>query len=429
MSRTARQFESAVLKTRIRKIVGLLIEAGRLSLPLGSRLSIHSQALGTKIPVELVGFTDHSIFLMPYGRMDGISPGDEAVFETSEQTVLVGEELLGHVLNGKGEVIDGAAVTAPHQRPIYHEAPLALSRRRIGEPFFTGIRAWDAFLTMGRGQRVGVFAGTGVGKSVLLGMIARNSQSDVNVICLVGERGNEVNEFIGDVLGPEGMKKSVVVIATSDQTPLTRVRSAFVAISIAEYFAEQGKNVLFLVDSITRMCMAARELGLSIGEPPTSKGYPPSVFSMIPKLLERAGNFQTGSITSIIAVLLEGDDLQDPIGDAVRGVLDGHVVLDRSLADRGFYPAISIPDSLSRWMSEVADKDSLALARQGRKAIADFRNAEDLINVGAYVNGSNPDIDSAIHLIKPIRKFMTQGIKDTSSPEDTLKLFKKTLSS
>lgn len=429
LRRGAQDFESARISTTVRRIVGLLIEAGPLRLPLGSRLNILSKATKKETPVELVGFSEAGLLLMPYGSMDGISLGDDVVFITRSQTVQVGNGLLGKVLDGEGRVLSGSPVDCPTTMDLYHEAPIALTRRKIREPFFTGIRAWDSFLALGRGQRMGVFAGTGVGKSVLLGMIAKNSTADVNVISLVGERGNEVNEFLDEVLGKEGMKKSVVVVATSDKTPLMRLRSPFVAMSIAEYFAAQGKNVLFLMDSVTRMAMAGRELGLSVGEPPTAKGYPPSVFATLPKLLERAGSFEQGSITGIISVLLEGDDLQDPIGDAVRGILDGHVVLDRSIAAKGQYPAISIPDSLSRWMKEISKSELQDLAKLGRKVLATYREAETLINVGAYVAGSNPEIDEAIRLIRPLNRFLSQGIKEPSHPAQLLEDLKVALSS
>lgn len=414
----AESIESGMIKTKVKKIIGLLIEAEPLRIPLGSRLNIHRKSSGEKIPVECVGFSTRGLFLMPYGNMDGISPGDEVVFETKSQSMWVGPDMLGHVFDGEGKLIDGSSCNLTEERAIYREAPPALSRKAIKEPFYTGIKSWDAYMTMGRGQRMGIFSGTGVGKSVLLGMIAKNANSDVNVLALVGERGHEVNDFIENVLGEEGMKKSVLVVATSDQSPLMRIRAAFVAKTIAEYFASKGKQVLYMLDSITRMAMAMRELGLSVGEPPTAKGYPPSVFSTMPKLLERAGNFDKGSITSIISVLLEGDDLQDPIGDTVRGILDGHVVLDRDLANRGHYPAINVPQSISRWMNEVVEEDHLLKAMRGRKVLSDYNEAEDLINVGAYVSGSNPDIDEAIANIGSLNTFLKQGIKDYHTPEE-----------
>lgn len=425
----AGRVEPAVIRTRVRKIVGLLIEAAPLKIPLGSRLVIRSRGDRRDVPVELVGFSPTGLFLMPFGRMDGIAPGDEVVYETSAQTVWLGEGLLGRVLSGEGRLIDdGPEVLRPEAWPIYREAPSALKRKPISESFLTGIKAWDGFLTMGRGQRMGIFAGTGVGKSILLGMIARNCNSDVNVLALVGERGHEVNDFIHNVMGEEGMKKSVLVVATSDQTPLVRLRAAYIGAALAEFFAAKGKNVLFLMDSITRMAMAARELGLSIGEPPTSKGYPPSVFAMMPRLLERSGSFGTGSITAIISVLIEGDDLLDPIGDAVRGVIDGHVVLSRNLSNRGQYPAIDVNESLSRWMSSVASDGHMSLARKARKILADWKDAEDLINVGAYVRGSNPDIDEAIARIGPLRALMAQGIRERVDFAQTLSMMKEVLS-
>jgi flagellum-specific ATP synthase len=418
--------ESARICTRVTKVIGLMVESGPLRIPIGSRLIIETSSKG-RVPVECVGFTQQGLLLMPYGVLDGVSPGDRIVYDTHRQVVKVGEALLGRVLNGAGEVIDGEAPVLTQQVPLYRESPVALSRNNHKQQFFTGIKTWDRFLSMGLGQRMGIFAGTGVGKSMLLGMIARESSADVNVLALVGERGHEVKEFIESVLGEAGMKKTVLVVATSDQSPLMRSRSAFVAKAIAEYFASLGKNVLYMMDSITRMAMAMRELGLSVGEPPTSKGYPPSVFAAMPRLLERAGRFQQGSITSVITVLLEGDDLQDPIGDAARGILDGHVVLSRDLANRGHFPAIEVTESLSRWMTEVATKEEVSLARMGRQVLADYKSSEDLINVGAYVKGSNPDIDLAIEKRPALMHFLRQEIKDHVAPQEQSKMLKLAL--
>jgi flagellum-specific ATP synthase len=415
----AQSYEFAQVSTKVIKIVGLLIEASPLKIPLGSKLSITTQA-GQVVSVECVGFTDQRLLLMPYGEIDGISPGDRVVFESDSQQIWVGDKLLGRVLNGEGECIDGDSPELEQQVPLYGSAPSPLDRKNEKNRFSTGIRAWDTFLTMGKGQRMGIFAGTGVGKSVLLGMIARESSADVNVLALVGERGHEVKEFIEGVLGEEGMKKTVLVVATSDQSPLMRMRAAFVAKAIAEYFANQGKDVLYMMDSVTRMAMAMRELGLSVGEPPTAKGYPPSVFATLPRLLERAGTFHNGTITSIITVLLEGDDLNDPIGDAVRGILDGHVVLSRDLANRGHFPAIEVTESISRWMTDIVDQDWVSTAIMGRKALSDYRQAEDLINVGAYVSGSNPDIDSAIQCRPTLNAFLKQGIQEVAQDEQIL---------
>lgn len=409
--------ETARVWTRVIKLVGLLVEAGSLRIPVGSRLRIETMG-GGDVPVECVGFSASGILLMPYGDLEGIAPGDKVFYETDQQVVAVGDELLGHVLDGAGNLIDGSHLVLGEQMPLYRSSPPALDRSNEKIPFYTGVKAWDRFLSMGLGQRMGIFAGTGVGKSMLLGMIARESSSDVNVLALVGERGHEVKEFIEGVLGPEGMKKTVLVVATSDQSPLMRMRASFVAKAVAEYFAAQGKDVLFMMDSVTRMAMAMRELGLSVGEPPTAKGYPPSVFATLPRLLERAGRFEKGSITSVITVLLEGDDLQDPIGDAVRGILDGHVVLDRKLANRGHFPAIEVTESISRWMSDIADDKDQELALRGRKILADYKSSEDLINVGAYVRGSNPDIDEAIDFRPNLMNFLRQGVHESMLFDD-----------
>jgi FliI/YscN family ATPase len=411
---------SETVWTHVTKVIGLMVEAKALKVPLGSKLNIETQS-GKTIPVESVGFSPSGILLMPYGNMEGVAPGDKVVFETSQQSVLVGEELLGRVLDGAGDLIDGGPdVLLTQKMPLYRDAPLALDRVHEKVPFYTGVKAWDRFTSMGRGQRMGIFAGTGVGKSVLLGMIARESSADVNVLALVGERGHEVKEFIEEVLGPEGMKKTVLVVATSDQSPLMRSRAAFVAKAIAEYFASLGNNVLYMMDSVTRMAMAMRELGLSVGEPPTAKGYPPSVFAAMPRLLERAGCFENGSITSVITVLLEGDDLQDPIGDAARGILDGHVVLSRDLANRGHFPAVEVTESISRWMNDVAPPEAIEMALRGRQILADYKNSEDLINVGAYVKGSNPDIDMAIALRPKLVNFLKQGILDHTHVDEQM---------
>ena len=358
--------------TVVKKVIGLTVECGALKVPFGSGV----------------------------------------VLESTSQTVKVSEDMLGHVLDGLGRPLDGSQISHLVDSKVFKEAPGALEREAGKVRFDTGIRAWDSFLTMGEGQRMGIFAGTGVGKTVLLGMIARESTADVNVLALVGERGHEVREFIEGVLGEEGMKKTVLVVSTSDQSPLMRSRAPFVAMAIAEHFAEKGKKVLFMMDSVTRMAMAMRELGLSIGEPPTAKGYPPSVFAMMPQLLERAGKFNSGSITAVISVLLEGDDLQDPIGDAVRGILDGHVVLSRDLANRGHFPAIDVTDSISRWMTALAQPEVQALSMKGRRVLADYKEAEDLINVGAYVQGSNPSIDEAIRLRPSLMEFCRQDIQE-----------------
>jgi len=424
-SEAAHSFESARICSKVIKMIGLMIEASPLKIPIGSRLSIFANNGGQVISVECVGFTDQRMLLMPYGETDGVSPGDRVEYVSSSQMIWVGEGLLGRVIDGEGHCIDGPTPYLGEQISIYSKAPSPMARKNEKIQFTTGIRAWDTFNTMGKGQRMGIFAGTGVGKSVLLGMIARESSADVNVLALVGERGHEVKEFIEGVLGEAGMKKTVLVVATSDQTPLMRIRAAFVAKAIAEYFARKGKDVLYMMDSVTRMAMAMRELGLSIGEPPTAKGYPPSVFATMPRLLERAGMFDVGSITSIITVLLEGDDLQDPIGDAVRGILDGHIVLSRDLANRGHYPAIDVPESISRWMSDIVNQEWINMAVMGRKALSDYRQAEDLINVGAYVHGSNPDIDSAIRCRPALNAFLKQGVSEVAKAHELMNELKR----
>ena len=333
----------------------------------------------------------------------------------------VGEQLLGRVIDGLGRPLDrlGPIVTQ-EIRSIYNAPPNPLERKRINQPMGTGIRSIDALLTCGKGQRIGIFAGSGVGKSVMLGMIARNTAADVNVIALVGERGREVAEFIDSELGPDGLARSVVVVATSDQAPLIRLKAAFMATSIAEYFRDRGKDVMLMMDSVTRFAMAQREVGLAIGEPPTTKGYTPSVFAMLPKLLERAGNSKHGSITGLYTVLVEGDDMTEPVADAVRSILDGHIVLSRRLASSGHYPAIDVLDSVSRVLSSITSDTHRRAVHRLLDMMATYREAEDLINIGAYVRGSNPRIDESLKHWEEIRNFLRQPSDESADFEDSI---------
>jgi flagellum-specific ATP synthase len=336
-------------------------------------------------------------------------------------SVPVGKKLLGRVIDGLGRPIDGKGwIEAEEIRSIYNQPPEPLERKRITEALATGIRAIDALLTCGKGQRIGIFAGSGVGKSTLMGMIARNTSADVNVIALIGERGREVRDFIEKELGEGGLSKSVVVVATSDKPPLIRVKSALVAITIAEYFRDQGLDVMFMMDSLTRVAMAQREVGLAIGEPPTTKGYTPSVFALLPKLVERAGTSSKGSITALYTVLVEGDDLSEPIADSARSILDGHIVLSRKLANMGHYPAIDPLESISRLMPDIVSEKHRKSAEEIIDLLATFREAEDLINIGAYVRGSNPKIDKAIQMIDKIREFLKQDVKEKAEFEDSV---------
>ncbi|MBI3099745.1 MAG: FliI/YscN family ATPase [Planctomycetes bacterium] len=398
---------------QVSRVVGYVVECLGLSVPVGSQLEIRPRQGGGAVKIEVIGFRENRTLCMPLGEMHGVRPFDPVVSTSSLALVPVGEELLGRVVDAEGRPLDGGPpLFACRRIPIYAAAPPALSRPRITEPLGTGIRAVDGLLTCGKGQRMGLFSGSGVGKSVLLGMMARGTAADVSVIALVGERGREVREFLERDLGPEGRKKSVVVVATSDESALRRVRAPFVATAIAEYFRYSGKDVLLLMDSITRMAFAQREIGLSAGEPPATKGYPPSVFALLPRLLERAGRNPNGSITGLYTVLVEADDINDPIADTARSILDGHLWLSRDLAARGQYPAIDPLGSVSRLMIDVAAPEHRRAAEQVKAALAVYKSAEDLINIGAYVAGSNPQIDAAVRLIGPIREYLRQEVRD-----------------
>ena len=389
------------------KVVGLTIEVKGLKAFVGEICMIEVPG-GQPIVAEVVGFREDTVLLMPFGELSGACPGCRVEPRRRPFTVRVGEHLLGRVLNGMGDPIDDQPLPRGIPMPVNSRPLSPLARRRIEEVFATGVRAIDGFITCGRGQRLGIFAGSGVGKSVLLGMIARFGSADVNVIALVGERGREVLEFIEKDLGPEGLKKSVVVVATSDEPALLRLRAAFVATTIAEYFRDSGCNVLLLMDSITRFALAQREVGLAIGEPPTTRGYPPSVFALLPRLLERAGNNERGSITGFYTVLVEGDDLNEPVSDTVRSIIDGHIVLKRELAVANHYPAIDVLESVSRLMPSVTTPEHQRAAGRQRELLAAYRQAEDLINIGAYVPGSNPTIDQAIAVHDQINAFLRQ---------------------
>jgi flagellum-specific ATP synthase len=362
---------------------------------------------------EVVGFRNGRVLSMVLGDASNVSPGSEIIATGRPLSVQVGPELLGRVIDGLGQPLDGKGVLVAHEnRSIYNAPPNPLRRRRITEPIATGIRSIDTLLTVGKGQRVGIFAGSGVGKSVTLGMIARNTSADVNVIALVGERGREVGEFLDQELAEEGLRRSVVVVATSDQPALIRIKAGFIATTIAEYFRDQGMNVMLLMDSVTRLALAQREVGLAIGEPPTTKGYTPSVFAMLPRLLERAGNDAKGSITGLYTVLVEGDDMNEPVADAARSILDGHIVLSRRLASSGHYPAVDVLESISRVMPAITTAEHRAASHRLLELMANYREAEDLINIGAYVKGSNPKIDEAIAAIGTIRTFLRQHSTD-----------------
>jgi flagellum-specific ATP synthase len=397
---------------KITQVVGLVAEAQGINLPVGAGVYLHTEE--APVLAEVVGFKGSGMLVMPYAETRGLRPGCPVSSAGSEAMVRVGPGLLGRVIDGLGQAADGGP-EPDYQAlyPLYNDPPPAVHRRRIKDPVDVGVRVINAMLTLGKGQRIGIFAGSGVGKSSLLGMIARHTAADINVIALVGERGREVREFMERDLGEEGMRRSVVIVATSDQPALVRMRAAYLAHSVAEYFRDQGHDVMLMMDSVTRFALAAREVGLSVGEPPTTKGYTPSVFAQLPRLLERAGTTQDeGSITGIYSVLVEGDDVTEPVADAMRSILDGHVVLTRELADRGHFPAVELMGSVSRLMPEVNPPEVLKASRRLAELVAAYRRNEDLINIGAYSQGANPTIDQAIRLMDGINGFLRQALNE-----------------
>ncbi len=408
---------------KVSQVVGLLVEGDGPAASIGDMCEIFPENGDHPIKAEVVGFRNKALLLMPLGALRGIHPGSRIVSHGRPEDVAVGEGLLGRVIDPMGGPLDdGPLLVLSERMPLYADPVNPMVRRRIDTVLDLGVRAINGLLTVGRGQRVGIFSGSGVGKSTLLGMMARYTAADINVIALVGERGREVVEFIEKDLGPEGMARSVVVVATSDQPPLLRLRAAFLATAIAEYFRAKQKHVLLLMDSVTRFAMAQREVGLTRGEPPTTRGYPPSTFMLLPRLLERTGrDHGDGSITGLYTILVEADDLQDPIADAVRGILDGHIVLSRTLAAANQYPAIDVLESLSRLMESLADPKQKRWAGRLREALATYSRAEDMVNIGAYAAGSNPQIDNALKLITPIRNYLRQPVEQGCTLEESIR--------
>ncbi len=408
---------------RVKRVVGLMIESQGPESSVGEVCYIHIKSRGVvrKIQAEVVGFKDEMVILMPYTNMHDISPGSLVEATSKPLEIKVGPSLIGKVIDSLGNPLDGSSLPKG-LTPAFTEQdpPNPLLRPPIDKKIEVGVRAIDSMLTVGMGQRVGIFAGSGVGKSTLLGMIARNTNADINVIALIGERGREVREFIERDLGEEGLKRTIVVAATSDQPALMRIKGAFTATAIAEYFRDKGLNVMLMMDSVTRVAMAQREIGLAVGEPPTTKGYTPSVFAILPKLLERTGINVQGSITAFYTVLVDGDDMNEPIADTTRGILDGHIVLDRGIANKGQYPAINVLKSVSRLMNHLADPAHKRAAIRLRELLSTYTNSEDLIQIGAYKKGSSREIDEAIQYYPKIISFLKQDTEDSPSQEASI---------
>lgn len=410
---------------KVTQVIGLTIESKGPNAKIGELCLLYPHQNERPIEAEVVGFRENKILLMPLRDLSQVGPGCLVVATGVPLQIKVGPSILGKVLDGTGNPLDESLL--PKGLKNYstnNQPPNPLKRPRITKPLEVGVRAIDGLLTVGQGQRIGVFAGSGVGKSTLMGMIARNTEADINVIALVGERGREVRDFIERDLGPDGLKRSVLVVATSDQPPLQRIKAALTATAVAEYFRDQGKNVMLMMDSVTRFAMAQREVGLAVGEPPTSKGYTPSVFALLPKLLERSGTSSNGSITAFYTVLVDGDDMNEPIADAVRGILDGHVVLDRKIAQKGQFPAINILSSVSRVMHDIVSEEHYKAAVKLKRLLASYEASEDLINIGAYKTGSNKEIDDAIRFYPLIKKYVQQEIYEDTKLDESIERLK-----
>ncbi|WP_336183048.1 flagellar protein export ATPase FliI [Bacillus sp. 205(2023)] len=407
---------------KVKRVIGLMIESKGPASSIGDLCLIYAKGQSSKvIKAEVVGFQEENILLMPYLEAASIAPGSIVEATGESLRVKVGAGLIGQVIDAFGEPLDGKLLPKGLS-PVSTEQspPNPMKRPPIREKMGVGVRSIDSLLTVGKGQRIGIFAGSGVGKSTLMGMIAKQTEADLNVIALVGERGREVREFIEKDLGVEGLKRSIVVVATSDQPALTRLKAAYTATAIAEYFRDKGQNVMFMMDSVTRVAMAQREIGLAAGEPPTTKGYTPSVFAILPRLLERTGANEHGTITAFYTVLVDGDDMNEPIADTVRGILDGHIVLDRALANKGQFPAVNVLKSISRVMSNISTKQHLDAANKFRELLSTYQNSEDLINIGAYKRGSSREIDEAIQFYPQLIQFLKQGTEESASLEESI---------
>lgn len=422
------QVQGSVKSGTVAQVRGLVIEAYGPNLTIGDMCRVMTRDGEAGVLAEVVGFSENRMLLMPLDEMHQVGPGSKVVAVAHEAAVPVPEKLAGRIINGLGQPIDGKGdLHYDYKRKLRGAPPDALSRSPIENIFCTGVRSVDSFTTLGQGQRIGLFAGSGVGKSTLMGMLARGGDSQVNVIALIGERGREVREFVESSLSEEALRRSVVVVATSDEPAMRRIRAAYMATSIAESFRDLGANVLFMMDSVTRFAMAQREVGLSVGEPPANRGYPPSVFSLLPRLLERTGNSDKGSITAFYTVLVEGDDMNEPIADAVRGILDGHIVLSRRMATANIFPAVDILESVSRLSTVVCDEGQKILVSKARGILATYRENEDLINIGAYVKGSNHEIDTAIEKRPALIDFLKQGMHEATPLDATFKQLKEIL--